>query len=151
MIQVLVSETQQAQNVLNSWDTSRLEKYVSKEHPEIISELRSLMSEYKSYLFLCAMVKMPLAVPSENVDKIWHCHLCLNADYNQLTKKLTGRILPHQPFLDGDTPDLESKQNLVDASFKYFGKFVFNPEFLSHAGCNNCDGNGCLTCHNGCK
>jgi hypothetical protein len=76
------------------------------------------------------MVKKPLSVPSSNVDDIWHCHLELNVDYNRFTKNLLGYILPHQPFLDGDEPDPQSKTNLIEASFQYFGKFVFDPTSL---------------------
>jgi hypothetical protein len=151
MVRVLDVKRVQVKEILDKWDYSRLVKYVLKEHPELQEQLDELLEQYKSYLFLCAMTSNPLAVPSLAVDKIWHCHLCLNLDYNQLTKQATGKILQHQPFLEGDTPDFGSKQNLIDASFKYFDKFVFDPELLSHAGCDQCDGGGCITCHSGCK
>ncbi len=103
-------------------------------------------------MYLCAVSDESLAVPGDKVDKIWHCHLWMNADYNRLTKKLCGHIIRHEPHLDGDEHDPKSGQNLVDASFKHFGSFIFDPILIDHInGCSACDGNGCMNCHNGCK
>ena len=151
IIQATLSPLALASEKVNNWDMKKLTKYVLKEHPELADRIDNLLAEYKNYLVLCALTDTPLSVPSHDVDKVWHCHLCLNADYNKMTQEIMGKILIHTPFLEGDTTDPSAKQNLIDASFLYFGKFVFNAELLSYAGCNNCDGNGCLNCHNGCK
>lgn len=150
MVQTLtrLSVQEEKQQILDNWDSSRLYKYFLKKNPELASRYDSLLAQYKSYLLLCALSALPLAVPSEEVDELWHRHLEMNSDYNKLTMALTGKILVHNPHLDGDEVDDSARQNLADASFAVYGKFVFDPSAI---GCNNCDGNGCLTCHNGCK
>lgn len=143
---------EEKQEILENWDFSRLEAYVLKDHPELKDNLPVLLRQYRDYLMLSSLVNKALAVPGEKVDIIWHHHLCLNYDYNLLTKALAGKILRHEPSLDGDDTDNQSGKNLVEASFEVFGKFVFDPSLIDHQnGCSACDGNGCMTCHNGCK
>jgi hypothetical protein len=139
------------QSILNNWNFSRLKAYVLKDNPELVDVVDIHLKQYKIYLLLCSVSNKPMSVPGEKVDNIWHHHLCLNKDYNQLTKQLCGRILRHEPSLPGDENNSNNINNLVEASFHYYGEFVFDINLINHKGCSDCDGNGCMTCHGGGK
>lgn len=85
--------------ILISWDYDKLERLFSREHPELKNLFEKILIQYVYFLILCCIFEneYSINVPSKDVDKLWHCHLILNKDYNLLTININGEIITHEP------------------------------------------------------
>lgn len=128
-----------------SHNLANLQDKVLLVHPELKSEIDNLMLQYRKFIYLCGKSNLPMAVPSEKVDYIWHLHLQQNWSYNPFCLEVADRIVIHRENDQAESVEdrSRSKQNLIDTAFQVFGYFPFD---LSLLDCSTCK-NGCVNCN----
>jgi hypothetical protein len=63
------------------------------------------IEEYRRFLFLSA-VSGHLCTPSDEIDQVWHLHLCYTKSYwHDLCRDLLGREIHHGPTRGGEAED----------------------------------------------
>ena len=87
--------------ILKNWNYDKLERLFVREFPELTNDFDNILLQYIYYLIMCCISPSNLSVdvPSDIVDKLWHCHLWLNKDYNTLTTLIYGEIIIHEPHV----------------------------------------------------
>ena len=87
--------------ILQNWNYDKLERLFVREFPELSHDFDNILLQYIYYLIMCCISPNDLSVdvPSAIVDKLWHCHLWLNRDYNELTTLIYGEIICHEPHV----------------------------------------------------
>jgi hypothetical protein len=85
--------------IIENWDYSRVAKLVARDYPKVYQEYNKYFTQYKYFLLLCVLNQSDImSVPNHGVDMIWHSHLIINRDYNELTQTINnGKIIYHEP------------------------------------------------------
>ena len=60
--------------------------YALKQNHKDLQLTSDTVIQYKRYIYLCMVSTSVLAVPSQEVDEIWHAHLLHNYQYEQMCK-----------------------------------------------------------------
>jgi len=61
-----------------------------------------VIEEYKKFIYLAATSQYPVT-PSEDIDEVWHLHLCYTQSYwNELCGQILTRPLHHDPTKGGE-------------------------------------------------
>lgn len=82
-----------------NYDLSVIHNRFLKDYPELSSRLENIELIYRQYMYLCAIKpkKMSLAVPSNDVDKFWHCHIIHTKLYQSFCNDIAGYFIHHAP------------------------------------------------------
>jgi hypothetical protein len=68
---------------------------------------------YKTFLFVSYLYPEILLVPTQEIDRIWHCHILHTRKYRQDCELLFGYFIDHEP--DSEFGDEVKRQNLDTA------------------------------------
>lgn len=115
-----------------SYDLSLIRERFLKDHPELSSSLESIELLYRQYMYLCAIQpKMSLSVPSNEVDKFWHCHIIHTQAYQNFCNDIAGYFVHHAPHsaLTTNEEKKVARRNLLSLFMIHF-KNSKNVEFL---------------------
>ncbi|HAT13112.1 MAG TPA: hypothetical protein DCS91_05640 [Microcoleaceae bacterium UBA11344] len=140
-----------------SYDLSLIRERFLKDHPELYSRLDSIELLYRQYMYLCAIKpKMSLSVPSNEVDKFWHCHIIHTQAYQKFCNDIAGYFIHHAPHsLLANEEKKVARRNLLSLFMIHF-KDSTNVEFLKcglnfsvdlFGDCQDC--HNCVTCRGG--
>ncbi|NIP39195.1 MAG: hypothetical protein GWM89_09125 [Candidatus Dadabacteria bacterium] len=84
---------------------------------------QKVVTEYKKFLYLCAISETPLS-PSPLVDKAWHLHLSYTKSYwEDLCKGILGRLLHHEPS-KGKQGEQAYYDSMYLDTLNYYEKFT---------------------------
>jgi hypothetical protein len=72
------------------------------------------ISRYLMFLFLVYLHPQMLLVPTQEIDRVWHCHILHTRKYFQDCQRLFGRFIHHEP---GSVLRLQADQLSLDAAF----------------------------------
>ncbi|MGJ8652520.1 MAG: glycine-rich domain-containing protein [Opitutaceae bacterium] len=78
-----------------------------------------VIEEYRRFLFL-SVVTDHIVTPAEEVDQVWHMHICYTKSYwQELCQEVLGRPLHHNPSLGGDKEFSKYRQCYLDTLESY--------------------------------
>lgn len=78
-----------------------------------------VIEEYRRFLFLC-VVTDHVVTPSEEVDQVWHMHICYTQSYwHELCQEVLRRPLHHNPSLGGKQEASKYRQCYLDTLESY--------------------------------
>jgi len=104
---------------------SFLEKF-SKDHLLNYSRAISFIEEYKKFLFLISLSRIPNC-PSEEVDLVWHYHQTHIKDYLEFCQQVMRvPILPHNPSggtVEDDVHYRKVYNETIESIKKYYGTY----------------------------
>ena len=78
-----------------------------------LEEATLAIEQYRKFLFLYHRYPEQQIVPSQEIDKVWHCHILDTAKYREDCDTLFGRFIDHWPYFG--MRDESDRQNLEDA------------------------------------
>lgn len=86
------------------------------------------ISCYKMFLFLVYLHPQMLLVPTQEIDRVWHCHILHTRKYFQDCLRLFGRFIHHEPnsmlWLQGDRLSLDAAFAQTQALLEYYFPLV---------------------------
>jgi len=72
------------------------------------------IDRYKAFLFVSYLYPEVLLVPTQEIDRVWHCHILHTRKYRQDCEMLFGYFIDHEP--ESESCDESSSEDL-DAVF----------------------------------
>ena len=72
------------------------------------------IDRYKAFLFVSYLDPEVLLVPTQEIDRVWHCHILHTRKYRQDCEMLFGYFIDHEP--ESESSDEGSSDDL-DAAF----------------------------------
>ncbi|MAT71905.1 MAG: hypothetical protein CMJ58_20570 [Planctomycetaceae bacterium] len=88
---------------------------LAREHGWSLRLAQRAIDEYRRFLYLTQVAAEPVC-PSEQIDAVWHLHLCYSRSYwDELCGRVLGRPLHHDPTAGGGA-QLDYHRGLYDAT-----------------------------------
>ena len=134
---------------IESWDLTRVKRYLVKRGVIIPDDIEDLEREYKRFLFLSCSTRHTVPI-SRRVDEMWHAHILFTQDYVKFGHTLGGYI-HHCPAVE----DSERQQlaKAYDATLSLYSRYFGapSPQWWPPASqvCLGADGEG--GCSNQCS
>nr|RNJ65255.1 MAG: glycine-rich domain-containing protein-like [Leptolyngbya sp. IPPAS B-1204] len=103
-------------SLLNSYDWSE-------------DRAKAAIQQYLNFLCLAWLYPDRLLIPTEAIDRVWHCHILHTRQYRQDCEVLFGCYLDHEPLNLEELPDqsLQSAFEQTKALFeRHFGTGSFD-------------------------
>ncbi len=72
------------------------------------------IERYKTFLFLTYLYPQLLLVPTQEIDRVWHCHILHTRKYRQDCEMLFGYFIDHEP---DSQLSREANEQDMDAAF----------------------------------
>ncbi len=69
---------------------------------------------YKTFLFVSYLYPQIVLIPTQEIDRVWHCHILHTRKYRQDCEMLFGYIIDHEPE---SAVWSETNQQTLDAAF----------------------------------
>lgn len=120
------------------YDLTKLENSVRTYQPNI--DVDKVMPQYRNFLYLAAVTRKKLPVPSKAVDGIWHAAILYTIDYAKFCQDIAGCFIHHTPIDEPLTSErIEYRYNkLATLSKEHFGNMLFDFEAGAACGCAGC-------------
>ncbi len=102
-------------------------KRLAKDNSWSLDYAKRVIEEYKKFVFLAVVAGHPVS-PSDQVDQVWHLHLCYTRSYwQEFCPKILQTTLHHDPSGGGSSEQLkfDNLYNKTLESYKQF--FGYNP------------------------
>lgn len=71
------------------------------------------IERYKTFLFVCHLNPHIVLVPTQEIDRVWHCHILHTRKYRQDCELLFGYFVDHEP--ESECRDEANSQNMEAA------------------------------------
>jgi hypothetical protein len=71
------------------------------------------IERYKTFLFVSYLYPHLFLVPTQEIDRVWHCHILHTRKYRQDCERLFGDFIDHEP--ESELRDEANRQNLEAA------------------------------------
>lgn len=72
------------------------------------------MRRYKTFLFISYLYPHTVLIPTQEIDRVWHCHILHTCKYRQDCEMLFGYFIDHEPE---SAVSSETHQQNLDAAF----------------------------------
>jgi hypothetical protein len=129
---------------LERYDISFVAKRLAREKGMSAVSAESAVLEFKRYIGLAVLGYRGLAVPSQEVDEVWHAFLLFTREYEAFCRNAVGFFVHHVP--SASDRKLSGSARLAEAYGRVFG---FAPSKGGHcATCTSCRASlSAGTCH----
>ncbi len=100
-------------------------------------QTRQAIGRYKTFLWICYLYPELFLVPTEEIDRVWHCHILHTRQYRQDCQQIFGRFMDHEPnsivTSDCECEKMEAAFTQTQALLALFEKY-FIPESPAQSG-----------------
>jgi hypothetical protein len=115
-----VTPTQLAKlRALERYDISFVADRLARDKGTTSTSVGAAVIEFKRYIALAALGYRGLAVPSQEVDDLWHSFLLFTREYAAFCRKTVGRFVHHSP--SRSARKLPNTAGVVKAYRRVFG------------------------------
>jgi hypothetical protein len=107
------------------------------------------IDRYKAFLFVSYLYPEVLLVPTQEIDRVWHCHILHTRKYRQDCEMLFGYFIDHEPESEscdeGSSDDLDTAFAHTQALLAVFEQYFSTDQLLA----DRCSLNAVETNHTG--
>jgi hypothetical protein len=107
------------------------------------------IDRYKAFLFVSYLYPEVLLVPTQEIDRVWHCHILHTRKYRQDCEMLFGCFIDHEPesetWDEGSSEDLDAAFAQTQALLAVFEQYFNTEQLLAE----RCSPNAVETNHRG--
>jgi hypothetical protein len=119
---------------LERYDISFVADRLIRENSSRSSSIASSLLDFKRYMSLAVLGYRGLAVPSQQVDDVWHAFLLFTQEYAAFCRKTVGFFVHHVPTASGRK--LPDGAGVAEAYRRVFG--LHSPKAGHCATCTGC-------------
>jgi len=80
-------------------DCDRLIRYVTERYPGLRGQIATTIEHYFCFLYLLNCYPQAGLVPTQAIDRVWHCHILDTRRYRRDCLALFGYVIDHEPML----------------------------------------------------
>lgn len=99
------------------------------------------IDRYKAFLFISYLYPEILLVPTQEIDRVWHCHILHTRKYRQDCEMLFGCFIDHEPESEscdeGSSDDLDAAFVQTQALLAVFEQYFNSDRLLADRGSPN--------------
>ncbi|WP_338453484.1 glycine-rich domain-containing protein [Candidatus Bealeia paramacronuclearis] len=96
---------EEAKIIINNLDLTHVMNRVRKEKHWSPRMVQVATQFYKNFLILCKKHEDIHLSPSLQIDEIWHAHILYTQDYYEMSEKVFGSYLHHQPIHEEESQE----------------------------------------------
>jgi len=120
----------EAKDYINSLDLTHIKKRVQKEKGWSPRMAEVAAKFYRNFLILCKKHEDVAFSPTQQIDEIWHAHILYTKEYHEMSEKVFGKYLHHQPFHEEDSKENSQEENHIQLLQRFhqeeFGEPIYD-------------------------
>jgi len=120
----------EAKDYINNLDLTHIKKRVQKENKWSPRMVEVATQFYRNFLILCKKHEDIALSPTQQIDEIWHAHILYTHEYHEMSEKVFGRYLHHQPFHEEEVKEKGQSENHIQLLQRLhkeeFGKPIYD-------------------------